>query len=122
MAGKISRDIGFRFTMTSRFRTTHKIDPDVDKSRDYLVEDLAAAGIDPGARLREGCGHLDHRASGAQFDRRSILQRQVARGDLSRKRAGAHRGGRFRQVGEPAAGQALAAGQVSRQREKQDVV
>ena len=47
--GKISRDIGFRFTMASRFRTSHKIDPDVDESRDYLVEDLAAAGIDPGA-------------------------------------------------------------------------
>jgi hypothetical protein len=37
--GQISRDIGVRFT--TRTFTTHKIDPDVDESRDFLVEDLA---------------------------------------------------------------------------------
>jgi len=37
-AGQISRDIGVRFT--SKTITTHKIDPDVDETRDYLVQDL----------------------------------------------------------------------------------
>nr|WP_241263162.1 LssY C-terminal domain-containing protein [Parahaliea mediterranea] len=39
--GQISRDIGVRFTW--RTITTHKIDPDVDETRDYLLEDLAYA-------------------------------------------------------------------------------
>ena len=37
--GQISRDIGVRFTMKTI--TTHKIDPDVDETREYLLEDLA---------------------------------------------------------------------------------
>ena len=37
--GQISRDIGVRFTR--RTITTHKIDPDVDETREYLVENLA---------------------------------------------------------------------------------
>jgi len=37
-AGQISRDIGVRFT-TKTF-VTHKIDPDVDESRDFLIQDL----------------------------------------------------------------------------------
>jgi hypothetical protein len=36
--GQISRDIGIRFT--SRTLVTHKIDPDVDETRDYLLQDL----------------------------------------------------------------------------------
>ena len=39
--GQISRDIGVRFTRKTI--TTHKIDPDVDETREYLVEDLAYA-------------------------------------------------------------------------------
>jgi hypothetical protein len=39
--GQISRDIGVRFTR--RTITTHKIDPDVDETREYLLEDLAYA-------------------------------------------------------------------------------
>ena len=39
--GQISRDIGVRFTWKSV--TTHKIDPDVDETREYLLEDLAYA-------------------------------------------------------------------------------
>jgi hypothetical protein len=39
--GQISRDIGVRFTW--RTITTHKIDPDVDETREYLLEDLAYA-------------------------------------------------------------------------------
>lgn len=37
--GQISRDIGVRFTW--RTIMTHKIDPDVDETRDFLLEDLA---------------------------------------------------------------------------------
>jgi hypothetical protein len=37
--GQISRDIGVRFT--TRTITTHKIDPDVDETREYLLENLA---------------------------------------------------------------------------------
>jgi hypothetical protein len=37
--GQISRDIGVRFTMKTI--TTHKIDPDVDETREFLVENLA---------------------------------------------------------------------------------
>jgi hypothetical protein len=36
--GQISRDIGVRFT--SKTIVTHKIDPDVDETRDYLLQDL----------------------------------------------------------------------------------
>jgi len=41
--GQISRDIGVRFTLRSPFLTTHKIDPEVDDARDYLVQDLLAS-------------------------------------------------------------------------------
>jgi hypothetical protein len=36
--GQISRDIGVRFT--KKTITTHKIDPDVDETREYLLENL----------------------------------------------------------------------------------
>jgi hypothetical protein len=36
--GQISRDIGVRFT--TKTITTHKIDPDVDETREYLLENL----------------------------------------------------------------------------------
>ena len=39
--GQISRDIGVRFT--TKTITTHKIDPNVDETREYLIEDLAYA-------------------------------------------------------------------------------
>jgi hypothetical protein len=39
--GQISRDIGVRFT--AKTITTHKIDPNVDETREYLIEDLAYA-------------------------------------------------------------------------------
>lgn len=42
--GQISRDIGVRFTMKTWNLTTHKIDPDVDESRDYVLDDLMEAG------------------------------------------------------------------------------
>ncbi len=39
--GQISRDIGVRFTWKTI--TTHKIDANVDETREYLLEDLAYA-------------------------------------------------------------------------------
>ena len=42
--GQISRDIGVRFTMKTWNLTTHKIDPDVDDARDYVIDDLMESG------------------------------------------------------------------------------
>ena len=41
--GQISRDIGVRFSARSPFFITHRIDPEVDEARDYLIEDLLGA-------------------------------------------------------------------------------
>jgi hypothetical protein len=52
--GQVSRDIGVRFTLKTWNLTTHKIDPDVDDARDYVLDDLmegghvAAVGYVPG--------------------------------------------------------------------------
>jgi hypothetical protein len=42
--GQVSRDIGVRFTLKTWNLTTHKIDPDVDEARDYVLDDLMEAG------------------------------------------------------------------------------
>jgi hypothetical protein len=42
--GQISRDIGVRFTAKTWNLTTHKIDPDVDDARDYVLDDLMESG------------------------------------------------------------------------------
>lgn len=41
--GQVSRDIGVRFTTAAWNLTTHRIDADVDESRDYLLEDMLDA-------------------------------------------------------------------------------
>lgn len=38
--GAISRDIGSYLTWKTQWKTAHAIDPDIDESRDYLVQDL----------------------------------------------------------------------------------
>jgi len=38
--GQVSRDIGIRFTTRTWYLTTHKIDPNVDDSREYVFGDL----------------------------------------------------------------------------------
>ncbi len=43
--GQISRDIGVRFTLRTWNLTTHKIAPDVDFDRDYLLQDLLLSGM-----------------------------------------------------------------------------
>jgi hypothetical protein len=42
--GQISRDIGVRFTLQTWNLTTHKIDPDLDDARDYVLDDLLESG------------------------------------------------------------------------------
>ncbi len=42
--GQVSRDIGVRFTLKTCNLTTHKIDPDVDDARDYVLDDLMESG------------------------------------------------------------------------------
>jgi LssY C-terminus len=42
--GQVSRDIGVRFTVKTWNLTTHRIDPDVDEARDYVLDDLMVAG------------------------------------------------------------------------------
>ena len=43
--GQISRDIGVRFTDQTWNLTTHKIAPDVDFDRAYLLQDLVMSGF-----------------------------------------------------------------------------
>ena len=50
--GQVSRDIGVRFTTKTWNLTTHRIDPDVDEARDYVIEDLLQAERRPGDGLR----------------------------------------------------------------------
>lgn len=42
--GQVSRDIGVRFTPKTWNLTTHRIDPDVDDARDYVLDDLMETG------------------------------------------------------------------------------
>ena len=42
--GQVSRDIGVRFTPKTWNLTTHRIDPDVDEARDYVIDGLVASG------------------------------------------------------------------------------
>lgn len=41
--GQVSRDIGVRFTWKTWNLTTHRIDPDVDEARDYVIDYLMSA-------------------------------------------------------------------------------
>lgn len=54
--GQVSRDIGVRFTTRAWNLTTHRIDPNVDESRDYCVEDLLQAGRVEAAGYVDGVG------------------------------------------------------------------
>ena len=42
--GQVSRDIGVRFTLDTWNLATHRIDPHVDSTREYVVEDLFRSG------------------------------------------------------------------------------
>lgn len=57
--GQISRDIGVRFTTKAWNLTTHRIDPEVDEARDYLVEDLLKAEHLKAVGYVEGVGECE---------------------------------------------------------------
>lgn len=57
--GQVSRDIGVRFTWRTWNLTTHRIDPDVDEARDYVVEDLLHAQRLEIATYVDGVGACD---------------------------------------------------------------
>jgi hypothetical protein len=54
--GQVSRDIGVRFTTRAWNLTTHRIDPDVDEARDYVLEDLFEAERLEAAAYMDGVG------------------------------------------------------------------
>jgi LssY C-terminus len=54
--GQVSRDIGVRFTPKTWNLTTHRVDPDVDESREYVVEDLLHAGRIEAVAYVDGVG------------------------------------------------------------------
>jgi hypothetical protein len=54
--GQVSRDIGVRFTTRVWNLTTHRIDPDVDEARDYVIEDLLEAGHVEASGYVDGVG------------------------------------------------------------------
>jgi hypothetical protein len=57
--GQISRDIGVRLTWRTWNLTTHRIDPDLDEARDYLVEDLMHVDRLQAAGYVDGVGASD---------------------------------------------------------------
>lgn len=54
--GQVSRDIGVRFTLKTWNLTTHRIDPDVDEARNYVVDSLDDGGRLAQFSLVPGCG------------------------------------------------------------------
>lgn len=85
--GQVSRDIGVRFTTKAWNLTTHRIDPDVDEARDYVLEDLLAAGRVAAAGYLGGVGECAvdkprHNLTGDPYftdgKRVAILLRQTA--------------------------------------------
>jgi len=57
--GQVSRDIGVRFTPKTWNLTTHRVDPDVDEARDYVIEDLLQAGRIEATGYIDGVGACD---------------------------------------------------------------
>ena len=60
--GQVSRDIGVRFTTKTWNLTTHRVDPDVDEARDYVIEDLLQAERIEAAGYVDGVGACEPRA------------------------------------------------------------
>src|SRR5262245_32754334 len=60
--GQVSRDIGVRFTWKTWNLTTHRVDPDVDEARDYVLEDLLEAQRIELAGYFDGVGPCDKSA------------------------------------------------------------
>jgi hypothetical protein len=60
--GQVSRDIGVRFTPKTWNLTTHRIDPDVDDARDYVLDDLLETGRVAQVGYVAGVGAVDRLA------------------------------------------------------------
>lgn len=60
--GQVSRDIGVRFTPRTWNLTTHRVDPDVDEARDYVIEDLLQAGRIEATGYVDGVGRCESTA------------------------------------------------------------
>ena len=60
--GQVSRDIGVRFTFKTWNLTTHRVDPDVDEARDYVIEDLLQAGRVEATSYVDGVGASESNA------------------------------------------------------------
>lgn len=60
--GQVSRDIGVRFTWKTWNLMTHRIDPEVDEARDYVVEDLIHLGRVEVAAYLDGVGPCEPNA------------------------------------------------------------
>jgi hypothetical protein len=60
--GQVSRDIGVRFTFKTWNLTTHKIDPDVDDARDYILDDLLSSRHVERVGYVSGCCAADRTA------------------------------------------------------------
>lgn len=60
--GQISRDIGVRFTLKTPILVTHKIDPDLDESRDYLVQDMLTSEALAALAYVRGVGSVSENA------------------------------------------------------------
>jgi hypothetical protein len=60
--GQVSRDIGVRFTLKTWNLTTHKIDPDVDDARDYVLNDLIESGRVARVGYAPGVGAAERKA------------------------------------------------------------
>jgi hypothetical protein len=60
--GQVSRDIGVRFTTKTWNLTTHRVDPDVDEARDYVIEDLLQAGRVDATGYIDGVGPCDSKS------------------------------------------------------------
>ena len=88
--GQISRDIGVRFTLKTWNLTTHRIDPDVDEARDYVVEDLLEAERLELADYVGGVGRLRCQNAAEKSHRRHLFHRRPA-GDR-RGRGDTHQG------------------------------
>lgn len=54
--GQISRDVGVKLTPKSPTLTTHVIDPEVDETRQYLLQGLLARGLAPTFGYTTGVG------------------------------------------------------------------
>jgi hypothetical protein len=60
--GQISRDIGVRFTWRTWNLTTHRVDPDVDEAREYVLQELMDAKRLEAAVYVDGVGACDRTA------------------------------------------------------------